>query len=184
MNSDDYNFDELFDDMTDEKRLGFYEEFPLDLDPDFEDVVEMLNKLSEAKTIYIDADDYEWRITAKVIDEQKRRVAWVEWRYKEGVGEREYHNYYLKARDESGKLIKWEIETYNPYFGCDTEFLEWMDDDLIFIYREKHDTFAVRINKDERERIEISHNWKIVDNVLIYGNDPKKLRLPDLKSVE
>lgn len=51
------------------------------------------------------------------MDEEAGRAAWVEWRERD-AGRVVDARYHLKARDRLGVVARWEIETYNPYFGC------------------------------------------------------------------
>lgn len=37
-----------------------------------------------------------------------------------------------------------DIESYNPFFGCDVRFFERIGETVVLIYREKHWTFACR----------------------------------------
>lgn len=185
MDSDEYSLEELFPEMPKENRFGFYTDSGLDLSPDFDAATRMLNRLSEAREIYIDDDGYEWRVLAQNIDEKMRRLAWAEWRFKQGRGEHEYHNYYLKRRDAAGKFSVWEIETYNPYFGCSAEYLGWAGDNLIFVYEDKHDTFVARMDPDGSvERIEIKPAWKIEGEILNYANGQQKLNLLTFETEE
>lgn len=39
-----------------------------------------------------------------------------------------------------------EVPTYNPYFGCRVGFMHWYGDALVVIYREKHQTLALRLH--------------------------------------
>lgn len=50
----------------------------------------------------------------------------------------------------AGKEV-WErsIASYNPYFGCSVEFLDFFADTLVAIYGSKSDTYALRLNVNE-----------------------------------
>lgn len=39
------------------------------------------------------------------------------------------------------ECFNWEPITHNNVFGCDCHLIEWNDDYLIFVYREKHDVY-------------------------------------------
>ncbi len=176
--------DSLFADMPSEHRLGFFTESSLDLKPAYDDVIAMLNACVAADEPYVDDEGYVWQILNHTIDDEHRRVAWVEWREKER-GSITCDNYYLKARDGIGSLLLWEIETYNPYFGCRVHFLQWIEDAVILIYADKHDTYAVRLQQgSEARRVEIAHAWTIQGNVLhshaTPGQQSASLQLPSL----
>lgn len=180
MDFDEYDFKEDSSDLPEEKRMGFFFEYE-DSKPDFNSALLMAEKLFAEKKWFVDEDDYEWRIMAQTADEKNERLAWVEWRFKQGQGEREYHNYYLKARTTADDFWRWEIETYNPYFGCDVKFLDWLDDSVILIYEEKHDTYAARLDGVGVKRIKISSDWKISGGTLI---DERNSQIFDLSSFE
>ena len=46
------------------------------------------------------------------------------------------------VRDAQSQETFADIESYNPYFGCDVRHLEWMGDAAVLIYREKHNTYV------------------------------------------
>jgi len=186
MDPDDFSIDALFADMPKENRLGFFTDSALDLGPEYAEVVAMLNELVAADEPYADEDGYQWQIIAHEIDAEHQRVAWVEWREKDS-GRITHDNYYLKARDDAGSLLMWEIETYNPYFGCSVRFLHWVEDAVVIIYEDKHDTYAASLKTGaDIRRIEIPHEWNVDRKVLAYHSktgEEIKLRLPALERV-
>lgn len=185
MDTEDFNLDDLFADMPEVNRLGFFTTSSLDLEPDYEAVIAMLRRLAEADEPYTDEDGYEWDLIDSTVDEENRRLAWVEWREKER-GRIVDDGYYLKARDHTGALLMWEIETYNPYFGCSVKFLKWMEDAVILIYEDKHDTFVARLKKEaETKRVELSDDWQVNGRMLTYRKQDEtvQLQLPSLDEV-
>jgi hypothetical protein len=56
-------------------------------------------------------------------------------------------NYYLRYYDNGEILLDWTIDTYNPYFGCTVELLEWndMEQTATITYYEKHSKCCVKI---------------------------------------
>lgn len=184
MDIEDYEFEDDSYDLPEEKRLGFFFESAADVHPDFDSAVKMAREFFVANKCFVDDEDYEWTIQALAIDEQEKRLAWVEWRFKQGRGEREYHNYYLKARQSTGEYRRWEIETYNPYFGCDVKLLEWIENAVLLIYEDKHDTYVARLDKDGIERIEISPDWKIADSILIDEINEQRFNLQTFENAE
>jgi len=62
-----------------------------------------------------------------------------------------------------------EIESYNPFFGCDVRFFEWVGETVVLIYREKHWTFAYRFGDVWPPKfLKIEDDWLIHDNQLAY----------------
>ncbi len=181
----DFDPDSLFSDLPEVNRLGFYAEHPVDLSPDFARVVRQLAELERAAEDYTDEYGYEWRVTASRVDEARRRVAWVEWRSKDG-GRVSYDDYYLKARDESGALLSWEIQTYNPHFGCRVRHLGWSGDAVVIVYEDKHDTYAAALRRGrEVTRARLGGDWRIDGDVLTHRDPatdtPTSLSLPSLE---
>jgi len=83
-------------------------------------------------------------------------------------------------------LQQWEPYTYNPYFGCVPEFMDWLDDNLILIYGEKHTTYAARIKPGVKTKyVELESYW-IVRNETIFhktydGKEVRSTTLPELE---
>jgi hypothetical protein len=62
-----------------------------------------------------------------------------------------------------------EIESYNPFFGCDVRFFEWIGETVVLIYREKHWTFAYRFGDVWPPKfLKIEDDWLIHDNQLVH----------------
>jgi len=71
--------------------------------------------------------------------------------------------------DRSGNHNASDIESYNPFFGCDVRFFEWLDHIAALIYREKHWTFACRFGDIWPPKfVKIEDDWIINGNVLGY----------------
>jgi uncharacterized protein (TIGR02996 family) len=106
-----------------------------------------------------DGKGYELTIEAAATCPLSGRVAFLESRSK-WRGEMHDIRFDLRLRDPAGDATSWEPETYNPYFGCSTRFLEWYGDVVLFIYREKHTTYLARIGFDSRpDYREIADDW-------------------------
>ena len=62
------------------------------------------------------------------------------------------------------------IRSYNPFFGCEVGFLEWLTPETaLLIYTEKHRTYAVRVGDRWYPRfVEIEDRWRINDNTLSF----------------
>lgn len=180
----DFEFEDETKNWPEEKQLGFFFELRSYVKPDFDAAVQKAHELFTTKKWFIDEDDYEWAIQAEAVDKERKRLAWVEWRFKQGSSDYEYNNYYLKARTAAGDFWRWEIETYNPYFGCDVKLLDWLADAVLIIYEDKHDTYAARFNGDGVERIKISSDWKIEDGLLIDEKNSRKFSLENFEAIE
>jgi hypothetical protein len=90
-----------------------------------------------------DDEGYEREIVAAVAHPLGEAVAYVEcqsqWR-----GDFQDINYYLRVLDRAGRESASEIATYNPFFGCGVQFLDWFGNVALGIYREKHQIIVCR----------------------------------------
>jgi uncharacterized protein (TIGR02996 family) len=80
-----------------------------------------------------------------------------------------YHDvrYHLRLRGANGEEAAWEPETYNPFFGCETRFLDWYGDAVVFIYREKHRTYIARFGFEGAAKYQvIGDDWVLDGRVL------------------
>jgi uncharacterized protein (TIGR02996 family) len=106
-----------------------------------------------------DARGYEITIESAATCMLNGRVAFLESRSKWNGGSHDIR-YDLRLRDFDGNATSWEPVTYNPYFGCDTRFMEWFGDAVLFIYREKRHTYIARVGFDSLpDYREIADNW-------------------------
>lgn len=70
----------------------------------------------------------------------KGRLAWFQ-----ASEENRYRLYLLYEQD----LWEWEPEMYNPFFGCLCLELQWIQEHLVFVYREKHDIYIATVYQGE-----------------------------------
>lgn len=82
-----------------------------------------------------------------------------------------------------------EIESYNPYFGCDVRSLEWMGNSAVLIYREKHNTYVAVCDDEGLPRfVQIADAWVLKNDLLAYWKykevEVQRLRLPMLEALE
>jgi uncharacterized protein (TIGR02996 family) len=94
--------------------------------------------------------------------------------------------YHLHLRDAEGFATAWEPYTYNPYFGCESKFLEWYGDVVIFIYEEKHDHYAARFGFNSPARYhKIEDYWVLDGRELAFvgyrKTEVRRLSVPDLE---
>jgi hypothetical protein len=90
---------------------------------------------------------------------------------------------------KSGEKKSADIESYNPFFGCEVRFFEWIDGTAALIYREKHWTFVCRFGDIWPPRfVKIEDRWVIHDNVLAYigykEEMVRRLSFPALDALE
>jgi hypothetical protein len=82
-----------------------------------------------------------------------------------------------------------DIESYNPFFGCDVRLLEWIDRAAILIYREKHDTYACTFGDVWPPKfVQIEDRWIVKDGVLgcigYMEKEVRRLSYPGLDDLE
>lgn len=91
--------------------------------------------------------------------------------------------------NERGELSEVPIESYNPFFGCDVGFLNWMSaEHALLIYTEKHWTFAYRIGDQWPPAYKkIESRWGIQGDTLLFlkykGDEVHRLRIPSLEEL-
>lgn len=93
---------------------------------------------------------------------------------------------------ENSKLWEWEPEMYNPAFGCWCLELHWLERQLVFMYKEKHDIYiAVVDNGQVKCHSFYGEKYKLTPNKLIYQTYSQSNRdlvtwldVPSLEQVE
>lgn len=179
-------------------RFGFLLPGAIGQSDDFTEAIALLCDLLKKEAQFVDGDGFEQEITAAFVDAPERRYAWVEYKAKEN-GNYVDVKFTLFAAIGDCPVLEWEIETYNPYFGCQVELLHWAAQHLNLIYHEKHYTYACTftmpsasgdlpfITKPDFRR-KVSDEWLIKDGVLFYRSDEidrvERLALPDLSPLE
>jgi len=119
-------------------------------------------------------------VVAGAIDGE--RVAWVEQRWRD-AGYEDIDGYELYV-DGAGSRM-WEIDTYNPWFGCTIHFMRWYGDDLVVIYSEKHHTIVCVLDQGGAPRMRVVHGrWQVVGDLVLYASEARglveRIHLPDL----
>lgn len=91
---------------------------------------------------------------------------------------------------ENGKNFNWIPITYNQSWNCDCFLLEWFRDHLIFIYKEKHETYICAIRDEEvrhfhfhGEALERKGDTIYYEEYTSDKNFVKRLRLPELEEL-
>jgi hypothetical protein len=128
-------------------------------------------------------DDYECEIIAAAKHPNLDAIGYVESRARQ-VGENIDVTFGVNIRQD-GSNRRWELQSYNPYFGVDVSYLEWWGNALVLIYREKHDTYVCSASHStEAQFAKIEDVWTIDNQCLSYRryNDSniRSLSLPDL----
>jgi hypothetical protein len=144
---------------------------------------------------FVDPNGYECEIIGAAVNDSGD-IAYVESRAKD-VG---FNRYGANQRHidisirvhlvgQSGRRESADIESYNPFFGCDVRFFEWMGRTAILIYREKHWTFACRFGDLWPPRfVKIEDDWVINGSLLGYIGYKeamvRRLSFPELEGLE
>ena len=112
-------------------------------EPDSEKLQEAARILGR-KPSFTDEAGYECELIAAAISASKR-LAYVESRARDAgpdlhgeAGRKIDISIRIHLVDAGGANRSVDIESYNPFFGCDVRFFEWVGDTVVLIYREKH----------------------------------------------
>ena len=134
---------------------------------------------------YIDSNIFECEMIAATVHPDGTRLVYVESRAKE-MGQFVDITIKIHFRDANEAISSVDIESYNPFFGCDVGFLNWVNDDVaLLIYSEKHWTFAYRIGDQwPPEFTKIDERWQLRGDVLSYmeykAQFVKRIAIPSL----
>lgn len=134
--------------------------------------------VDEFNVSWLDYSKNEHYISLTNIDCTDEKIAWFQ------SSDNDEH---LLQTVANGEAFKWEPITYNPYFGCTCYLIEWVQDYLIFIYKEKHDTYICSVQGNTVNTFNF-HGAKLtrLGDVLLfekYGEeteDIRRIRIPDL----
>ncbi|MBZ5709528.1 hypothetical protein [Nannocystis pusilla] len=103
------------------------------------------------------------------------RVAWVERRSSGDEGWEDV-DYFLRMRVGEVLVREWVVDTYNPYFGCDVGYLRWWGEEVVAIYREKHETIACALGSTGAPRMRpLAFAWKVLGDVVLYESEARGL---------
>jgi uncharacterized protein (TIGR02996 family) len=137
---------------------------------------------------YVDGEGYERTITAAAVSGSHNSVAYVECRSQQRGSFLDI-KFHLRIRGSDGCEPAWEVESYNPYFGCRVQFFEWFGDEALVIYCEKHDTYICRFGLDFPVRFAaIQHYWVLNGRQLGYWRyretTVRRLTIPGLEELQ
>ena len=151
-------------------------------------VVEQAAAMLGRAPFYVDKRGYECELIAAATDPATKRVVYVESRAKKRwwspMIDITIKIHYV---DATGKASAVDIESYNPFFGCDVGMMEWIDNDVaLLIYTEKHWTFVYRIGDAWPPSFKkIEDQWSLKDNVLSFmsyrAEVVQRLQIPSLE---
>jgi hypothetical protein len=128
-------------------------------DEKFQERLDRVSALLRRPAKFTDSSGFENAIVAAVEHPLGGTVAYVECRSK-WVGRTQDINYQLNLLLPNGEKVLWEVETYNPFFGCNVRFLEWYGRAVLVIYREKHRMYAARVGIDGKTACrEVADDW-------------------------
>jgi hypothetical protein len=170
------------------ERVGFITLGGFGHAPDFSQAIQDCCRALGRLPHFIDEDGYEHEVIAAALMPENERLGWVEYRSKDinGFVDIAFH---LRARVRGKLVIEWEVETYNPYFGCQVEYLAWHGERIVVIYHEKHSTYACSLAPGAPvTRIRLADEWLLNDDVLLSRSEvPDQIdrhRLPGLDALE
>ncbi|MCI0700933.1 MAG: hypothetical protein L0241_07615, partial [Planctomycetia bacterium] len=97
-------------------------------------------------------------------------------------------HYHLRIRGSDGREVSWEPRTYNPFFGCRVQFMEWFGDVILFIYEEKHSVYVSRFSLNAPARFHpINDYWILDGNQLAHigyrETEVRRLFIPGLEEL-
>jgi hypothetical protein len=134
-------------------------------DPDPRRAVDVCAQLGRPAFL-VDAEGYECEII-DAAQSSSGAIAYVESRAKElssGIVDVSIRIHLVNGSDRHDSV---DIESYNPFFGCDVRLLEWIDRAAILIYREKHSTYACRFGDVWPPKfVKIEDRWIAKDGIL------------------
>jgi hypothetical protein len=162
--------------------------------PDPERIADVA-RLLDRPVSFVDDDGYERELIGAAAGPDGR-IAFVESRAKD-VG---FNRYGANQRhidisirvhlvDPTAGRRSADIESYNPFFGCDVRFFEWVGRTTVLIYREKHWTFACRLGDVwPPQFVKIEDDWVINNDTLGYigykEEAVRRLRFPELEPLQ
>ena len=140
------------------------------------------------KAFFVDQEGYECEIIAAAIHEPSGQIVYVETRAKE-KGSYVDISIKIHLRQPDGSERSVDIESYNPFFGCDVRFIQWVDDVALIVYREKHRTYACAFGSEQDPKfVEAADSWMIKDRLLTFRGYEKKVvqgvRIPSLEPLD
>jgi uncharacterized protein (TIGR02996 family) len=111
---------------------------------------------------FVDTDGYDRAIVAAAVHFHQQPLAYVESRQQWHGRVLDIH-FHLRIQDRKDRSAAWEIASYNPFFGCDVRFLEWIGETVLLIYHEKRHTYICRFGIDFPAKFKIIEDRWVLD---------------------
>lgn len=147
--------------------LGMSQSLRFEHVPDFTEAIELVAARLNRNPRDRNAHGDEREIIAAVCNPEQTQYAWVEYRFRELETTVDIQ-FYLRAVENGKQVTDWIIETYNPFFGCQVQYLAWHEDRIVIIYQEKHHVYMASLRQGKLiQRLKINHEWQIRDGVLL-----------------
>ena len=124
--------------------------------------IEQTARLLGRPVFFVDGDGYECEIIGAAVG-ACREIAYVESRARKDPS-RNFVDISIRVHlvEPDGSRRSADIESYNPFFGCDVRHFEWIGRAVVLIYREKHWTFVCRFGDVWPPRfVKIEDDWVI-----------------------
>ena len=158
--------------------------------PDSQRIDELASKLGRER-FFVDDQNYECELIG-ACENSIGDIAYVESRT--GDGGHNEHGFGQRFIDvaikihlkrSNGESESIDIESYNPFFGCDVRFFEFVGNSFVLIYREKHWTFAYRFGDIWPPKfVKIEDRWIINNDLIAYigykENQVRRVSFPEL----
>lgn len=138
--------------------------------------------------VVVDDEGYESEIKAAAVDQTGDKIAWVETREKETKPGFWDVTHTLLSSRKNQIIARWELPSYNPFFGCEIGVLEWFGNEIGVVYCEKHQTITAVFDTGGRGRrrlLAIGEDWKCDSDVVYFvSKEPgliESCKLPQLQ---
>ena len=138
----------------------------------------------------VDKRGYECELIGAAVHSPTNRVAYLESRAKKRWWSSMVDiSIKIHLRDPDGNDRAVHIKSYNPFFGCDIGFFQWVDDTALLIYTEKHRTYICVFGDEWPPKfVEIEDYWIINGRTLGYIGYKqelvKRISIPDLNTLD
>ena len=144
-------------------------------------IAELLNR----PVSFVDNDGYEHDIIAGSVVNEGEKLAWVEEVSKNDSGFVDV-TFTLKGVINGKEIINWEVETYNPFFGCHVSWLKWYGDKVALLYEEKHCIIVAVLSEDSLPKMRsLGYSSRLLDDRLYYRPpEPGLLEVIELPSLQ
>jgi len=150
---------------------------------EFDVQIEECCKRLKRKKSFVNSNGYEVEMIAAA-QKSDHIFSWIESKAKDSNGTVDI-TFTLYLCENMKIVHSWNVETYNPYFGCDVSYMQWWGNEVITIYREKHDTYIASIGLSGNEKFHaIEDDWLFSDDKIYYvGYQETKVSIRQIPSL-